>query len=125
MTEQSNGQATGTQAALSMAAVFPTGAMAGAVEFVSAVLGIAPTFVDGDRWAQFDLNGGRLSLASGAESSGSPQVMVKVADLDGVCGRLRGAGFDVGGPVTGPHERRVSVTGPDGWGAVLYEPLPR
>jgi len=96
--------------------------MPGAVDFVSAVLGIEPTFVDGGRWAQFDLNGARLALAAGAESSGAAQVMVKVADVEAVAGRLAKAGWDVAGPVAGPHEVRVTVTGPDGWTVVVYEP---
>ena len=111
-----------SEKALGMSAVFPTASMADGVGFVSAVLGIEPTFVDGDRWAQFDLNGARLALASGSESSGAAQVMVKVADLEGGCERLRSGGWDVAGPVTGPHEVRVSVAGPDGWQVVLYEP---
>jgi hypothetical protein len=108
--------------ALGMAAVFPAGELGESVRFVAAVLGKDPTFVDGERWAQFDLGGARLSLASGAESSGAAQVMVKVADLAAVSERLAAAGYDVAGPVTGPHEVRVSVTGPDGWSVVVYEP---
>lgn len=108
--------------ALGMAAVFPAGELAESVRFVAAVLGKEPTFVDGTRWAQFDLGGARLALASGAESSGAAQAMVKVADVAAVAERLVAAGYDVAGPVTGPHEVRVSVTGPDGWSVVLYEP---
>jgi hypothetical protein len=108
--------------ALGMAAVFPTAVMADGVRFVAAVLGVEPTFVDGERWAQFDLGGARLALASGAESSGAAQMMVKVADVAGVAQRLAAAGYDVAGPVTGSHEVRVSVAGPDGWSVVLYEP---
>ncbi|NUP49537.1 MAG: bleomycin resistance protein [Catenulispora sp.] len=108
--------------ALGLAAVFPTADMGDGVRFVSAVLGLEPTFVDGARWAQFDLGGARLALAAGAESSGAAQVMVKVADVAAVGERLAAAGYDVAGPVTGPHEVRLSVTGPDGWSVVVYEP---
>ena len=108
--------------ALSMASVFPVASMPGAVGFLSAVLGIEPTFVDGGRWAQFDLNGARLALASEAESSGAAQVMVKVADVAGVSARLAAAGWAVAGPVAGPHEVRATVTGPDGWTVVVYGP---
>jgi hypothetical protein len=108
--------------ALSLAAVFPVASMPGAVDFVSAVLGVAPTFVDGGRWAQFDVNGARLALAAGAESSGAARVMVKVADVTAVAGRLVEAGWEVAGPVTGPHEVRVTVAGPDGWTVVVYGP---
>ncbi|NUR59163.1 MAG: bleomycin resistance protein [Catenulispora sp.] len=96
--------------------------MDGGVRFVAAVLGVEPTFVDGARWAQFDLGGARLALASGAESSGAAQLMVKVGDVAAVGARLAAAGYDVAGPVTGPHEVRLSVAGPDGWSVVLYEP---
>ena len=108
--------------ALGLAAVFPTADMDGGVRFVAAVLGVEPTFVDGARWAQFDLGGARLALACGAESSGAARLMVKVGDVAAVGARLAAAGYDVAGPVTGPHEVRVSVTGPDGWSVVLYEP---
>ena len=81
--------------AVSLASVFPAGRLADGVRFMAAVLGIEPTFVDGERWAQFDLNGARLALASGAESSGAAQVMVKVADAAGTAERLTAAGSDV------------------------------
>ncbi|MEY9886743.1 hypothetical protein ABIA35_002377 [Catenulispora sp. MAP12-49] len=111
--------------ALSLASVFPAARLADGVKFLSAVLGIEPTFVDGERWAQFDLGGARISLASGAESSGAAQAMVKVADAAAVAERLAGCGYDVAGPVAGPHEVRFSVTGPDGWSVVVYEPVRR
>ncbi|MEY9934443.1 hypothetical protein ABH926_009111 [Catenulispora sp. GP43] len=111
--------------ALSLASVFPAERLEDGVRFLSAVLGIEPTFVDGERWAQFDLNGARLALASGAESSRAAQAMVKVADAAAAAERLAGAGYDVAGPVTGPHEVRFTVTGPDGWSVVVYEPLSR
>lgn len=111
------------QKALSLASVFPAARLADGVRFLSAVLGIEPTFVDGERWAQFDLGGARLALASEKESSDAPQVMVKVLDAAASAARLARAGYDVAGPVAGPHEVRFSVTGPDGWSVVLYEPL--
>ena len=109
--------------ALSMSSVFPAQKLAEGVQFLSAVLGVEPTFVDGERWAQFDLNGARLSLAAGGESAGVAQAMVKVADAAATAERLAHAGYDVAGPVTGPHEVRFSVTGPDGWSVVVYQPL--
>lgn len=111
------------QNALNMAAVFPVARMDDTVGFVTAVLGVDPTFVDGDRWAQFDLGGARLSLASGQESPAGAELVVKVADAEAEAVRLRGLGWDVEGPVTGAHEVRVSVAGPDGWRVVLYQPL--
>jgi hypothetical protein len=111
--------------ALGLASVFPAARLADGVRFLQTVLGVEPTFVDGERWAQFDLGGARLALASGAESSGAAQVMVKVADAAGAAERLARAGYDVAGPVAGPHEVRFSVTGPDGWSVVVYEPVRR
>lgn len=111
------------QKAVSLAAIFPAARLADGVRFMADVLGVEPTFVDGRRWAQFDLGGARLALASGAESSGAAQVMVKVADAAAAAERLARAGYDVAGPVAGPHEVRFSVTGPDGWSVVGYEPV--
>jgi hypothetical protein len=123
MADEQAEQAEKAEKALSLASVFPAQHLDESVRFLAAVLGVAPTFVDGDRWAQFDLGGARLALASGAESPGAAQVMVKVADAAATAGRLAAAGYDVAGPVAGPHEVRFSVTGPDGWSVVGYEPL--
>jgi hypothetical protein len=108
--------------AQSLSAAFPVADMGAAVKFVSAVLGTEPTFVDGDRWAQFDVNGGRLALAGTDREGEGASVMVKVADLEAALAPLREAGFEVGESVEGPHETRVRVVGPDGWAAVLYSP---
>lgn len=109
--------------ALGLASVFPAAKLDEGVRFVTAVLGVEPTFVDGERWAQFDLGpGARLALASGTESAGAAQAMVKVADAPAAAERLAQAGYDVAGPVTGPHEVRFTVTGPDGWSVVVYQP---
>ncbi|MFF7242839.1 VOC family protein [Embleya sp. NPDC008237] len=105
-----------------LSAAFPVADMAAAVRFMTAVLGAEPTFVDGERWAQFDVNGGRLALAGTDREGEAASVMVKVADLDAALVPLRESGFGVGEPVEGPHEVRVRVTGPDGWAAVLYQP---
>ncbi|UGQ11985.1 bleomycin resistance protein [Yinghuangia sp. ASG 101] len=108
--------------AQNLSAVFPVADMGAAVKFVSAVLGTQPTFVDGDRWAQFDVNGGRLALSGTDREGDGPSVMAKVADLAAALAPVREAGFDVGDSVEGPHETRARVTGPDGWSAVLYAP---
>ena len=109
--------------AVGLASVFPAARLADGVRFLTTVLGIEPTFVDGERWAQFDLGGARLALASGADSSGAVQFVVRVADAVASAARLAEAGYDVAGPVAGPHEVRFSVTGPDGWSVVGYEPV--
>lgn len=106
--------------------IFPTDDLEQAVDFLAAVLGHAPTFIDGTRWAQFDVGGSRVMLAGTDRESDAPSLSVKVNDLDSTAARLREAGFDVGEPADGPHERRA-VIHPDGafaWTVVLYEPLP-
>lgn len=94
------------------------------VALLSAVFGCAPTFVDGQRWAQFDVNGSRVSLAGTDREGDGPSLSVKVHGLDAAAARLRGAGFEVGEPVSGPHERRAVIS-PDhalAWTIVLYQP---
>lgn len=104
--------------------VFPVPDLAGAVETWTAVLGVAPTFVDGDRWAQFDLDGRRLALAGSDRVAERPGLMVKVADLDAARERLAAAGLAFGPVEQGPHERRSVADGPGGWPVVLYAASP-
>jgi hypothetical protein len=106
-----------------IAPVVPTDDLAGAVERWSALLGVAPTFVDGDRWAQFDVAGGRLALSGADRVHDGPAVLVKVADLDEARSRAAAQGFEVGDITTGPHERRCVAVGPDGFAAILHSPL--
>lgn len=106
-----------------IAPVVPTDDLAGAVERWSALLGVAPTFVDGDRWAQFDVAGGRLALSGADRVHDGPAVLVKVSDLDEARTRAQALGFRVGDITTGPHERRCVAVGPDGWAAILHSPL--
>lgn len=110
-------------AAESFSPVFPVPDLAEAVAFWSAVLGIEPTFVDGDRWAQFDAGGRRLALSGSDRASDAAGVMVKVADLDAAGESLAGLGVEVGPPEQGPHEIRRAATAPGGWSLVLYTPL--
>lgn len=106
--------------ALTISAVVPVDDMDAAVGYWTRVLGAAPTFVDGDRWAQFDVNGTRLSLAGDDRTSDLPGVMVKVDDIDGLVASLREAGIDVDGPVTGAHETRATLRQPNGSVTTLY-----
>lgn len=106
-----------------MATVLPVEDMPAAVAAWSALLGAAPTFVDGDRWAQFDVAGSRLALAGTDRTADAAGLMVKVADLAAVHGQLAAAGFAPGAIETGPHERRFAVVMPGGWAATLYQPL--
>lgn len=105
-----------------IAPVVPTDDLAGAVERWSGLLGVPPTFVDGDRWAQFDVAGGRLALSGADRVHDGPAVLVKVPDLEEARARAAALGFRVGEITTGPHERRCVAVGPDGWAAILHTP---
>ncbi|MEU4745372.1 hypothetical protein AB0G02_33600, partial [Actinosynnema sp. NPDC023658] len=98
-----------------IAPVVPTDDLAGSVERWSALLGVQPTFVDGDRWAQFDVAGGRLALSGADRVHDGPAVLVKVPDLDEAVARAQALGFVVGEVTTGPHERRCVAVAPDGY----------
>lgn len=104
--------------------ILPVPDLEAAVGFWSALLGTGPTFVDGDRWAQFDHGGVRLSLAGTDRVSDRPGPMVKVEDLPAVRDRLRDGGVEVSDITTGAHESRAVVTSPGGWPLVLYASLP-
>jgi hypothetical protein len=103
--------------------VLPVEDMARAVTGWAALLGVAPTFVDGDRWAQFDIAGRRLALAGSDRTSDLPGVMIKVADLTAAHAAAIEAGLEAGAIVEGPHELRFVVTTPGGWPATVYAPL--
>jgi len=95
--------------------VIPVDDMAGAVAAWTVVLGIGPRFVDGDRWAQFDVEGRRLALAGTDRESDQPGVLVKVDDMEEARRRAASAGLEVGPTREGPHELRFTATGPGGW----------
>jgi predicted enzyme related to lactoylglutathione lyase len=104
--------------------VLPVGDLAAAVRFWAELLGTEPTFVDGDRWAQFDHAGARLALAGEDRAADAPGPLLKVADLDKTCAALRAAGCQVSPVTTGAHERRSVANDPDGWPITLYQSLP-
>ena len=104
--------------------VLPVPDIGAAVTLWTAVLDREPTFVDGDRWAQFDYDGTRLSLAGTDRTADVPGPMVKVDDLEAMCDRLRRGGCPVSEITSGPHEQRAVATSPGGWPLVLYAPLP-
>jgi catechol 2,3-dioxygenase-like lactoylglutathione lyase family enzyme len=108
----------------SFAPVFPVPDLAAAVTFWTAVLGVAPTFVDGERWAQFDAGGRRLALAGTDRVSETAGVMVKTADIDAASSALESLGARPGPVERGPHELRRVVEAPGGWSLVLYTPVP-
>jgi catechol 2,3-dioxygenase-like lactoylglutathione lyase family enzyme len=106
--------------AQSITPVLPVPDLEQAVSFWAGLLGTEPTFVDGDRWAQFDLNGRRLALSGADRVADVPGVMVKVGDLEAARERLAADGLGVGPIEEGPHESRCVVEGPGGWPLVLY-----
>ena len=108
-----------------VATVLPVDDVAAGAEIWAALLGVAPTFVDGQRWAQFDVAGRRIALAGTDRMSNLPGVMLKVADLDAARARAAGQGLTVGPVQLGPHENRCLVETPGGWPVILYSPLAR
>jgi catechol 2,3-dioxygenase-like lactoylglutathione lyase family enzyme len=108
--------------AQSIASVLPVPDLEGAVSFWRDVLGVEPTFVDGDRWAQFDLGGRRLALSGTDRVAPMPGVMVKVDDLAAAKASLEASGVEVGETAAGPHESRFVATAPGGWPVVFYAP---
>ena len=105
-----------------VATVLPVDDVAAAAEAWAALLGVAPTFVDGERWAQFDVAGRRIALAGTDRVSDRAGVMLKVADLGAACARAAAQGLKVGPIAEGPHESRCVVEGPGGWPIILYAP---
>jgi hypothetical protein len=104
----------------SLTPVLPVDDMGAAVTAWSALLGVSPTFVDGDRWAQFDVGGRRIALAGSDRTSDLPGVMIKVGDLQAGRAAAEAAGLVAGPLIEGPHELRLVVTTPGGWPATLY-----
>ncbi|MCP2288511.1 hypothetical protein [Nocardia amikacinitolerans] len=104
--------------------ILPTDDLSATVALLSALFGGPPTFVDGDRWAQFDVGPARVMVAGKDREGDAAALSVKVADLDAAVAALRGAGVALADPVTGPHERRAALEATPGtpWSVVLYEP---
>lgn len=106
----------------SLTTVLPVDNVEEAAKIWTLLLGVEPTFVDGDRWAQFDVAGRRLALAGTDRVSNQAGVMIKVDDLDAARTVALAQGLTVGEVQTGPHERRFVVLAPGGWPAIFYAP---
>ena len=102
--------------------VYPVDNLEAAVKSWSALLGVAPTFVDGDRWAQFDVAGKRVALAGTDRVADVPGLMVKVADVAAARDQAVRLGLETTPLQDGPHETRCTVTAAGGWPVVLYSP---
>lgn len=86
------------------------------------MLGTEPSFVDGERWAQFDVGPQRIALAGEDRESERAGLMVKVDELDAFRQTLLESGLEVGADVEGPHETRFTAVGPGGWPITAYAP---
>jgi predicted enzyme related to lactoylglutathione lyase len=104
----------------SLTPVLPVPDLTSAVAFWTSVLGVAPTFVDGERWAQFDFAGRRLALAGTDAVTEYPALMIKAHDLESARERLAEAGAAVSEPHDGPHERRFTASSPGSWELIVY-----
>ena len=94
-----------------ISSVIPVDDLASAVGTWSAVLGTEPTFVDGDRWAQFDVGPARIALAGTDRAADSPGLMIKVDDPDCARATYQQAGIEVGDLTEGEHEVRFELLG--------------
>ena len=97
--------------ATSVSSVIPVTNMTAAVECWEQLLGLPPTFVDGDRWAQFDVGGTRASLAGTDRTTKIAGLMVKTEHLETLRESLKESGLSVSELVDGIHETRFSVDG--------------
>jgi len=109
---------------LGLTPVLPVDDMKAAVAAWSGLLGVSPTFVDGEAWAQFDVAGKRIALAGTDRTSDKAGVMIKVSDLDAARDAALAQGLEVGPVQTGGHEWRCTLVAPGGWPVVLYAPRP-
>ena len=105
---------------LNLSPVLPVDDIAAAVADWSSLLGAPPKFVDGQRWAVFELGGRRLALAGSDRDTDTAGVMVKVDDLAAARDRATRLGLPVGPDREGPHETRFTLTAPGGWPVTFY-----
>jgi hypothetical protein len=106
--------------ASSIATVLPVTDLAAASRVYERLLGVGPTFVDGARWVQFDVAGGRLCLAGEDRAIDRAGLMIKVLDLEAARKAAQALGLIVSAIESGPHERRFIVTGPNAWPLIYY-----
>ncbi|GHE90077.1 hypothetical protein GCM10017786_22880 [Amycolatopsis deserti] len=103
-----------------IATVVPVADLPAAVAVWSRLLGADPTFVDGDRWAQFDVAGARVALAGTDSVTSGPGLLLRVADLAAARTEAEAAGLKVGPVEEGPHELRCLVWTDEGMEVVLH-----
>ena len=96
------------------------------MKFYRDVIGLKLKFQDGDRWAAFDVGTTTLALArSEAQEprSAGATVSLRASDVDEWAAEASQRGLAIGEVETGPHERTLSVTDPDGNRLVVFSPL--
>ncbi|MFD4193741.1 MULTISPECIES: VOC family protein [Amycolatopsis] len=103
-----------------IATVVPVADLAGAVTTWTRLLGAEPTFVDGDRWAQFDVAGARVALAGTDSVTSHPALLLRVADVTAARAEAAAAGLKTGEVEDGPHELRCLVWTDEGAEVVLH-----
>lgn len=94
--------------------------MDAAVRFYSEVVGLQMKFRDGGNWAAFDVGGATFAIEGGAPRGAT--VSLRVEGLSEVVEQLRGRGAMVSDILSGPHERRATLTDSAGNELILYEP---
>jgi hypothetical protein len=104
----------------SFATVVPVPDIGEGVAYWRALLGVEPTFVDGNRWAQFDVDGRRIALAGSDRFSDVPSLMLKSSDLQASLDAFTATGHKVSEITEGADERRFSATSPGGWTVAVY-----
>ena len=97
--------------------LIPTDDFASTLAFFKDFLKLPPKFVDGERYAEFDLNGLKLGLLAGEERIVDATALgVRVDNVEAAL-----ASLDLDAPVLeGPHERRAVVKMPGGAALVVY-----
>jgi len=91
------------------------------IQVLTALFG-APSMIDGEAWAQFDIGGARVCLAGADERVESVAMMCKVADFAATSNILTAHGYRVGPVERWAHEERVVAARKDRQ-IVLYRPL--
>ncbi len=98
-----------------------------AVHFYRDVLGLRLKFQDGNRWAQFDLDGASFAVSGEGERVVEPGmgavVVFEVEDLDRATGHVSSHGVARQGEIVdmGGHGRYVTVLDPSGNAVQLFE----
>ena len=105
--------------------LLPTPDLDAALNFYEA-LGLALKFRDGDRYAALDAGGATVALVGPEDRDPEAGVApaLKVDSVDALAAQLRAAGWAVGEPEDGGHERRLELRDPAGNPLLVYGPLP-